>query len=139
MLEYKRIKITSQNEIIELTSFLNDIIKVDEKFKSYNFGIVRFYGITKDSSNDEVANNIKLFSDFSLLLKFINNMEQIFEIEILIDKTLENIKRYSDEVDSYSNNEICIEYFDGGFWEITSKDHSLITFINEKYFQSEII
>ncbi|MGE8431449.1 hypothetical protein [Chryseobacterium joostei] len=103
MLEYKRIKITSQNEIIELTSFLNDIIKVDEKFKSYNFGIVRFYGITKDSSNDEVANNIKLFSDFSLLLKFINNMEQIFEIEILIDKTLENIKRYSDEVDSYSN------------------------------------
>jgi len=140
MLEYKRIKIASKKkETIELISFLNDIIEFDSKFKLYNFGIVRFYGTTKDYSNESLSENINIFSNCDSFFKSIINIDQIFEIEVLIDKTVQNIRRYSNEEDSYKNNQICLEFFDGGFWEITCKNDSLIRIIAKKYSESEFI
>lgn len=138
MSEYKRIKIEStQNEIAELISFLNDIVELDSEYKLYNFGIVRFYGSTKDYSNEKLSEAVTIFTDWNLFLESIINMEQIYDIEVLIDKSSQNIQRYVDEKDSYKNNQICLEFFDDGFWEITSKDYSLIKFIGEKYPKSE--
>ncbi|MGG5208689.1 hypothetical protein ACQWU4_07045 [Chryseobacterium sp. MIQD13] len=138
MLEYKRIKIASKkNETIELVSFLNDIIEFDSKFKLYNFGIVRFYGTTKDYSNENLSENINIFSDWNSFLNLIVNIDQVFEIEVLIDKTIQNIRRYSNEEDSYRNNQICLEFFDDGFWEITCKNDDLIRLMAEKYSESE--
>lgn len=140
MSEYKRIKIEStQNETAELISFLNDIVESDSKYRLYNFGIVRFYGATKDYSNEKLSEAITIFTDWNLFLESIINMEQIYDIEILIDKLSQNIQRYVDEKDSYKNNQICLEFFDDGFWEITSKDYSLIKFISEKYPESEVV
>ena len=140
MSEYKRIKIEStQNEIEELISFLNDIVELDSEYKLYNFGIVRFYGSTKDYSNEKLSEAVTIFADWNLFLKSIINMEQIYDIEVLIDKSSQNIQRYVDEKDSYKNNQICLEFFDDGFWEITSKDYSLIKFIGEKYPKSEAV
>ncbi|WES98779.1 hypothetical protein P2W68_04015 [Chryseobacterium arthrosphaerae] len=140
MSEYKKIKIKSnQSEVTELMSFLNDIVEFDSKYRSYNFGIVRFYGSTIDYSNDKLSEALTIFPDLNLFLEAIINIEQIYEIEILIDKSSQNIQRYVDEKDSYKNNQICLEFFDDGFWEITSKDYSLIKFISEKYPESEAV
>ncbi|MDP9961401.1 hypothetical protein [Chryseobacterium lathyri] len=140
MSEYKKIKIKSnQSEVTELMSFLNDIVEFDSKYRSYNFGIVRFYGSTIDYSNDKLSEALTIFPDLNLFLEAIINIEQIYEIEILIDKSSQNIQRYVDEKDSYKNNQICLEFFDDGFWEITSKDYSLIKFISEKYPESEVV
>jgi hypothetical protein len=129
-----KIKIASiHNECKELESFLNDIVEYDLNFKLYYFGIVSFDGITKNDSYEQLSKNRNVFAGADQLLEVINNVEQIFEIEILIDDNGENIQRYSNEDDSYKNNQICLEFFDGGFWEITSKDHSLIKFISNKY------
>ncbi|MEA1851359.1 hypothetical protein U9K52_20775 [Chryseobacterium sp. MHB01] len=140
MSEYKKIKIKSnQSEVTELMSFLNDIVEFDSKYRSYNFGIVRFYGSTIDYSNDKLSEAVTIFTDLNLFLEAIINIEQIYEIEILIDNSIQNIKMYSDEIDAYKNNQICLEFFDDGFWEMTSKDYSLIKFIDRKYIKSESI
>ncbi|MBT2622433.1 hypothetical protein [Chryseobacterium sp. ISL-6] len=140
MLEYKKIKIASnQSESNELISFLYDIIESNSKFEFYNFGIVRFYGITKDDSNEKLSKEINIFPNSDLFLQSINNIEQIFEIEILINDNIQSIKRYSNEEDSYKNNQICLEFFDDGFWEMTSKDYSLIDSVSKKYMGLEIL
>jgi len=140
MSEYKRIKIEStQNETAELISFLNDIVELDSEYRLYNFGIVRFYGSTKDYSNEKLSEAVTIFADWNLFLESIINIEQIYDIEVLIDKSSQNIQRYVDEKDSYKNNQICLEFFDDGFWEITSKDYSLIKFIGKKYPESEVL
>lgn len=140
MSEYKKIKIKSnQSEVTELMSFLNDIVEFDSKYRSYNFGIVRFYGSTIDYSYDKLSEAVNIFTDLNLFLQAIINIEQIYEIEILIDNSVQNIKMYSDEIDAYKNNQISLEFFDDGFWEMTSKDYSLIEFIDRKYIKSESI
>ncbi|CAA7389498.1 hypothetical protein [Chryseobacterium fistulae] len=134
MKEYTTITVeNSKQQVIELINFLNDIKKFNSEIISYNLGVVRFYGITKDDSNREISKNPTIFSDWNLFLELITNIEQIYEIELLIDNDKKNIQRYSNEIDAYKNNYICLEYFDGGFWEITSKDNLLIGYLAEKY------
>ncbi len=46
-------------------SFLNDIVEFDSKYRSYNLGIVRFYGSTIDYSNDKLSEAVTIFTDLN--------------------------------------------------------------------------
>lgn len=137
------LKINSVKESIEIINIIDIIIDYNPVIKDYFFTIPYFDAIPNDNFegsfmdfSDEIDNNSELlFFNSAQLKKHLLGISQIFDLLILIDRSKKWLRKYSidEEKVMYENVYITIAYFDGGFWEISSKDEDLLNFIKTKY------
>lgn len=80
-----------------------------------------------------------LFFSFNELKELSNKFFQEIELTIIGSTLKENLHRYKEDRNMYEMCDVVIEMIDGGFWEIFSKNKNLISRLNEKYQNTEIL
>lgn len=77
--------------------------------------------------------------NFDLLLNISRKIFQEMEILIIGCKSEKSLHRYEKDERMYESCDIVIEMIDGGFWEIFSKNESLIGLLSKKYKMAEYL
>lgn len=77
--------------------------------------------------------------NFASLLEISKKVFQEIEVLIIGCKIEENLHRYKEDQKMYETCDIVIEMIDGGFWEIFSKNETLINQLTKKYKDVEIL
>lgn len=133
-----KIQSNTTEEISELLKILDIIINYDHSIEKYKYLISYFDGVPNNDFDgsfniffDAINNKDGLIFNYNQLKKKLKGLFQIYDFVLLIDKDIINFeKKYIKDDDFMHNNFfISINYFDGGFWEISCLDHNLLNVI----------
>lgn len=80
-----------------------------------------------------------IFISWKELCNLAKKFEQIIDITILGCKDLESIRRYDIEQEMYESCDIVIEMVDSSYWEIFSKDKSIINRLAAKFKDTQLL
>ena len=138
---YKLLKINSKgDETLELINILETIVIINPKVKKYPFAIVSLDGSSNEIFKGFFIDFLKKVNDDGVIITFEDIKEkfkeifQVYDLLLLIDNNVKLFKKYSNQEENimYENVYITIAYFDGGFWEISSVDESLIDLLEKQ-------
>ena len=74
-----------------------------------------------------------LLESFDFLKKLSSKFFQEIEMIVIASKKRENLHRYKEDRAMYETCDIVIEMIDGGFWEVFSKNKTLIDKLAKKF------
>ena len=74
-----------------------------------------------------------LLESFDFLKKLSSKIFQEIEMIVIASKKKENLHRYKEVQEIYETCDIVIEIIDGGYWEVFSKDKTLIDKLAKKF------
>lgn len=95
---------------------------------------------TLEKEIDDSPNGLKL--TWKALNELMVKLPQIIDMVLIGAKDEDNLKNYSDDQEMYETCDVVIVMFDSSYWEIFSKDESLIhnlasKFKNIKFLESD--
>lgn len=79
-----------------------------------------------DFEKEAVESDRGIFMKWDELNAFADTIDQLFSISIIASKDFRKILRYHDKKTMYEACDIVIRMIDSSFWEVFSKDESLI-------------
>lgn len=126
---------------------LSDILVQISDGNNLNWSVLFLDGILNPSQNltlTELKKKINhsengMLIKWNDLIKLSDVFFQIYEVIILGSKDLTVLHRYKDEQEMHLRCDIVIELIDCAFWEIFSKNESLISKIKAKFKETELL
>jgi hypothetical protein len=146
LMKTKGIRISeSKGDVLSPT--LLDILEEITDGDSYYWCILFLYGIPKEnqgsflSQYEEIIKNSDNGISISWidLKKLSDKFFQMYEITVLGARNLNLLKRYESEDEMYDACDIVIDLIDRAFWEVYSKDVSLINRLAKKFNDIEFL
>ena len=142
----KGIRISDGNENI-LEPTLSDILKEITNDSSLHWSILFLDGTPNPGEGSFLAkyidqiNNSENGISTSLedLIKLSDKFHQMFETIVIGSKDSKLLKRYAKEEEMYIMCDIAIELIDCAFWEVYSKDESLILRLAKHFREIEFL
>lgn len=120
---------------------LQDILEEIDHGELFHWSILYFYGMghlkggksIPDFEKEAINSERGILMQWDELNAFAATLDQLFGISIIGCKDLQKIVRYKDDKDMYDTCDIVIEMIDSVFWEVCSKDESLIQRLAAKF------
>lgn len=120
---------------------LQDILEEITDGEFFYWSILFFDGMGHLKNGKSIAGFAKealqsergILTSWEELNSLADSLEQIFDILIIGCKDVNNIARYQDDKEMYETCDIVINMFDSSFWEVFSKDESLIHRLAAKF------
>ncbi len=128
---------------VELPDILEEIIDGD----LYYWSILFFYGsghlgegtsipIFEQEAMESKNGKLIGWDDLKILA---NKLDEVRDILIIGSKNPKEISRYEDDQKMYESCGIVIEMIDSGFWEVFSKDETLIKKLAAKFNETKLL
>ena len=129
----------NKNEIVSVK--LLDILDVISYGELFNWAILYSYVILKPNQRinilelEEKINNSKngYKVSWEKLKQLAEKIHQEIDIIIIGCKNKENLHKYREDQEMYESCDIVIEMIDSGYWEVFSKDKTLIDKLAKKF------
>lgn len=131
-----KIQSNSAEESIELTKILETIVNYSPNIKEYKYLISYFDGIPNNNFDgsfnnffDAINNDIRgLIFNYDELIKKLKELFQIYDLVLLISQDIIEFEKKDLINDNFMYEKffITVNYFDGGFWEISCQNEYLL-------------
>ena len=141
----KGIRILDKKENIVCVE-LSDIFEEIQDGKEFNWSILYIDAIghlkgrsISDFEDEIIESDRGLFITWDELNQLSKKLREIYGIIVLGDANKKSLRRYQEDQEMYETCDVVIEIVDSAFWQVFSKDASLIDRLSKKFKEIEFL